>query len=162
MRSDKKGAMESASVVYVDLSANAEQLAQDSAIAVSDGVRWVCLARSKVKRHLAHQLAERYGRRHLQYRLLAVLVYLAVGDHLSEIRQIVIDRDYTGETAENVIKSILFSLVRQHIPDVNPGFVRFDNIKGSRADRLARAVFLGDVKPNTVLTVAEVDRLLGK
>lgn len=149
-------------VVYVDLSANAEQLSQDSAIAVSDGVKWVCLARSRVKRYLAESLAERYGRRNLQYRLLAALVYLAIADRLGEIRQIVIDKDYSGEVAESAIKNYLMAFVRMQRPDIGANFLRIENVKGSEADRLARAVFQGRSPPDRIATIQEVRRLLEK
>ena len=138
--------------VYVDLSANAEQLSRDSAVAMTDGVQWVCLVRSKAKRYLAERLAARHGSRHLQYRLLAAIVYLAVQSHLPELRQIVIDRDYSGEPAESTIKNFLLALIRQRRPEVEAGFVRIANVKGSNADRLARAVFAGKVVPDRIFT----------
>lgn len=149
-------------IVYIDLSANAEQLSLDSAIAVSDGVQWVCLVRSRVKRYLAEVLEARYGRRHLQYRLLAVLVYLAVYDRLGEIRQIVIDRDYSGEVAENALKNYLITLIRRRQPEVGPNFLRIANLKGSEADRLARAVFQDRAQPDKVITINEAKQLLEK
>ena len=125
-------------------------------------MQWVCLARSKVKRQLAELLTERHGRRHLQYRLLAGLVYLAIYDRLNEIRQVVIDKDYSGEVAETAIKNFFMAFVRKQRPDIGTNFLRIENIKGSEADQLARSVFQGKSQPDRVVTMQEVRRLFEK
>lgn len=147
-------------VVYVDLSAKAEQLSMGSAVAVSNGKSWVYLIPSQAKQQARQWLAEQHGTRNMQYRLLALFVYVAVRERLPEIRQIVIDRDYTGGQVESTIKSLLLRLIRRDKPDVTGGFIQFENVKGSRADRLARAVFEGKAEPQRVIGFSELERVL--
>ena len=147
-------------VVYVDLSAKAEQLSMGSAVAVSNGKSWVYLIPSQAKQQVQQWLAEQHGTRNMQYRLLALFVYVAVRERLPEIRQIVIDRDYTGGQVESTIKSLLLRLIRRDKPDVTGGFVQFENVKGSRADRLAREVFQGKAEPQRVISLSELERAL--
>jgi len=94
--------------------------------------------------------------------VLAVLVYLAIRDDLPNIQQIVIDQDYSGRQVEATIKNLLLHLLRRDKPNVKAGFVRFENVKGSRADRLARQVYKGKTKPDRVIRWGEVERTLEK
>ena len=94
--------------------------------------------------------------------MLAVLIYLAVREDLPNIRQIVIDQDYSGRQVEAMIKNLLLNLLRRDKPRVKAGFVRFENVKGSQADRLARSVYRGKAKPQRVIQWAEVEEVIGK
>lgn len=129
-------------VVYVDLSAKAEQLLLDSAVAVADGVQWVLLIPASSKVRLHQWLLSKHGRKSLQYRLLALMIFLAIKERLAELDQIVIDQDYTGKQPEATIKNLLLPLLRQHRTNVSAAFIQFGQIRGSRADRLARQVYL--------------------
>jgi hypothetical protein len=149
-------------VVYVDLSAKAEQFDQDSAVAVSNDTVWVYLVPARVKRQLRVQITTQHGTHNLQYRVLAVLIYATVKPHLSEIHQIVIDRDYTGASTEGTIRNLLLHLLRRDRPDVTAGFVRFENVKGSAADKTARQVFRRKREPERILSFAEIRPILGK
>lgn len=149
-------------VAYIDLSAKAEQFSMDSAVAVANEERWVYLVPARVKQQLRRQITTLHGSHHLQYRVLAVLVYVTVRERLAEIHQIVIDRDYTGEETENTIKNLLLQLLRRDRPDVTAGFVRFENVKGSKADKAARLVFSGKRAPDRTLGFAEIQPVLGK
>jgi hypothetical protein len=64
-------------IVYIDLSAKVEQWTRHSAVAVSNDTSWVLLVPSKVKQQARRMLSARHGTKNLQYRLLAVVVYLA-------------------------------------------------------------------------------------
>jgi len=149
-------------IVYVDLSAKIEQWPNDSAVAVSNDASRAILAPSKVKQQARRWLSARYGGKSTQYRVLAVLIYLAVKDDLANIQQIVIDQDYSGHQVEATIKNLLLHLLRRDRPNVKAGFIRFENVKGSRADRLARQVYRGKAKPDKVIQWGEVERILGK
>jgi hypothetical protein len=129
---------------------------------VSNGEQWACLVPSRVKRRARDLLTARHGGRNLQYRILALLVYLAVRDRLHQIERITIDRDFTGQQPEATIKSLLLVHVRRDRPDAGASLIDFAEVKGSRADNLARAVFLGKVQASRVVTVREVEAVLGK
>ncbi len=83
-------------------------------------------------------------------------------DGLHNIRLIVIDRDYTGALAEATIRNLLLHLLRKDQPRVTAGFVQFANVKGSRADELARRVYRGKVSPTRVIGRDELEDLLKK
>lgn len=91
-----------------------------------------------------------------------LLIYLAVWKRPDEIQQIIVDRDYSGELAENTLKNYLLALLRRKKPNIGSGFVVVNNIKGSHADKLARAVFQGKLAPDVVLTMQDVDEALQK
>jgi hypothetical protein len=46
------------------------------------------------------------------------------------------------------------------VPDATAGMIRFENIKGSIADRLAKLVYDGEVKLDRLIRYAEIERLL--
>jgi hypothetical protein len=142
------------------MSAKAEQLLLDSAVAVADGITWVYLVSAATKTSLQKWLVERHGRKSVKYRLLAILIYMAVRERLTEISQIVIDQDYSGQQPEATIKNLLLPLLRRHRSDVTAGFVQFRQVKGSRADRLAKQVFDGERKPERIVAWLEIEKLL--
>ena len=100
--------------VEVDLSAKAEAWTLTSAVAVADGEQWVCFVPSKVKQRLRAVIISRYGAKNLQYRVFALIVYIALRPHLWNIQRIVLDQDYEGPQAESTIKNLLLHLVRSY------------------------------------------------
>jgi hypothetical protein len=113
-----------------------------------------------VKLRLQQWLTEKHGRKSIKYRVLATLIYVAIRDRLAEIDQLVIDQDYTGTQAHATVKNLLFALLRRDHPQTPKGFIRFEQVKGSRADRLAKQVFDGEREPDRIVTWAEIERLL--
>jgi hypothetical protein len=148
------------SIVYVDLSAKVEQWNKDSAIALCNDVQRVCLVTSKVKRQLRQQLMQRHGKKSLTFRMLAVLIYFLLRGEMHHVHQVVIDRDYSGSQAEATIKALLLDLLYRDRPDLNSGFIRFENVAGNNADLFARETFQGKRKPDQVVTLKELLRLL--
>lgn len=73
--------------VYIDMSAKAEQWTQDSAVAITNDLSWVCLVPSRVKQRVRKLLAERHGTKRLQYRVFAAMIYLTLQGRLSTIQQ---------------------------------------------------------------------------
>lgn len=146
--------------VYVDLSAKAEQWARASAVAMSnDGCR-VYLVSGKVKQQARRLIRERHGGKSDQYRLLAALVFLVIRDDLPNISQVVIDQDYAGQQAEATIKNLLLRLIRKVKPDATAGLVRFAEVRGSRADKLAKQVYDGERQPDRVIGWQELEAAL--
>jgi len=146
-------------IVYVDMSAKAEQWTQGSAVAITNDLNWVCLVPGKVKQRVRKLLTQRHGAKNLQYRVFAAMVYLTLQGRLSAIQQIVIDRDYHGAQAEATIKNLLLAHIRKEVPEAPAGLIRFANVKGSEADLLARRVYEGKAKPDRTVTYRELERL---
>jgi hypothetical protein len=150
-------------VAYVDLSAKAEHWATDSAVAVSNGIRGVYLVPAKVKQNAKRLLTELYGSKSITYRVFALLVYLALREHLPVTRQLIIDKDYTGANVEGTIRNLLLHYLQRDGYAVEAGFFRFAHIKDSRADLLARQVFMREARPTREISWAEVEAvILGK
>lgn len=144
-------------VAYVDLSAKVEQWSWNSAIAISNGRSQVYLIQGRVKQEVRHLLIRLYGEKSIEYRMFALLVSLIVQDELASISQLVIDRDYTGNAAETTIKNLLLPLLRINRSSVTAGFIRFENVRGSKADKLARKVYTGEVKADKKISYIEVE-----
>jgi hypothetical protein len=145
---------------YVDLSAKIEQWTKDSAVAVSNGESKVYLVTARVKQKLRLQLAARYDAKTLKYRILALLVYLAIRDDLANIKQVVLDQDYTGNAAETTVRNILLSLLQRQNPSITPAFVRFQRVRGSSADKMARDVYMRQKPPTRKIGFAELENIL--
>jgi hypothetical protein len=150
------------SIVYVDLSAKVEQWTRDSAVAVCDGFSRVYLVPSRDKQKARDLIIRLHGRTNVQYRVFAVLIYLAIRADLPNIQQIVVDRDYPGSHQEGTIKNFLLNHLRKDWPKVTAGFIRFENVAGSRADALAREVFLREAQPDGVVSYQEIGAVLRK
>jgi len=147
-------------VAYVDMSAKVEQWSRDSAVAISNGKSKAILVPSRVKQHLRQLLVDRYGGKSLEYRVMAILIYLLLKEELEDIIQVVIDRDYTGENIEATIRNLLLNLIRQDMPRLSGSYIRFENIEGSKADKLARRVYEGKAIPQSVVTIAEIEAII--
>ena len=149
-----------ACVLYVDLSAKVEHWTKDSAVAISNDHCRVLFVPGKTKQRARALIRSLHGGKSDQYRLLAALVYLVVRDDLHQLTSIVIDKDYAGERAEATIKNLLLALLRRDKPEVTAGHIRFEGLKGSRADRLAKQVYDGKAVPDHVVSFRELEALL--
>lgn len=147
-------------VVYVDMSAKVEDWNADSAVAVSNGISHAYLIPAKVKQNARRLVTELYSNKSVTYRLFALFIYIAVKDNLRNVRQIVIDKDYSGEAVEVTIKNLLLNLLRRNKPDTDSGFIRFANVKDSRADILAREAFQRKVTSVKVVTWSEIETII--
>lgn len=149
--------------VYIDLSAKLEQWAADSVVAMADGGENVLIVPAKVKQAAREWLKEqdRHPRRETVYlyRLLATLVTLIAGPELDSIDGIVIDDDYPGASSAAAIKNELIPLLKQKQPDFMGRQVFFQQVKGSRADRLARRVFLSKRREGRIVTLGEIQKV---
>lgn len=96
--------------VYVDVSAKLEQWSKASAVAVSNGATIVCFVPARVKQRLRQALLNRYDAKTVKHRAFAILVYAAIKDELLQIKQVVLDQDYTGNEAEVTVRNVLLSL----------------------------------------------------
>lgn len=149
-------------VVNIDLSAKVEQWTQVSAVVASNGITRSIRATGKVKQELRSYLAAKHGAKSIQYRAFALLIYVVVKDDLSNIRQIVIDQDYSGQDAEATIKNLLLAHLRQVNPKVKAGFIRFANVKGTTADTLAREIYQGKADADRDVSWKELEEILKK
>ena len=149
-----------AHVLYVDLSAKVEHWTKDSAVAVSNDHCRVILVPGKAKQKARALIKSLHGGKSDQYRLLAALVYLVVREDLHQLAYLVIDKDYAGEQAEATIKNLLLTLLRRDKPEVTAGHIRFAEVRGSRADTLAKQVYDGKAEPDHVVRYSELEAVL--
>jgi hypothetical protein len=54
----------------------------------------------------------------------------------------------------------LLDLFRKDKIDLAVGFIRFENMKGSQADRLAKQVFDGEAKADKIVEYSKLESLL--
>ena len=148
-----------AHILYVDLSAKAEQWTKASAVAASNDHNRVLLITAKAKAQIRQVIRRRYSRKLEQYRLLAALVYLVVKPDLPNVNYVVIDSDYAGQAVESQIKEFLIQLIRRDKPDATAGMIRFQPVKGKPADKLAKQVFDGALPADRTLTVEKLEEL---
>jgi hypothetical protein len=140
-----KDRVESMSVFYVDVSAKIENWTADSVVALTNGSARVLVVPAKVKQEARAWLRRRYPNRNGTYHaliLLAVLISLIIEPDLDSAEYIVIDEDYSGAAIHAKLKTELAPLLRQRRPDFSSGRIQFQRVKGTKADRLAREVFL--------------------
>ena len=149
-----------AHLLYVDLSAKAEQWTNASAVAAANGHTYTILVGSRAKQRARQMIRERHGARMEQYRLLAILVYLVIKPDLPNLNYVVIDKDYAGEYAESQIKYFLLQLITIDKPDATAGMIHFQSVKGKTADKLAKQVFDGYVRPNRNVSTEELGELI--
>jgi hypothetical protein len=149
--------------VYVDLSAKVEQWVRDSAVVMANEQQQrAFLVPHNVKQKARRLIKKLYGAKSDRYRLLTVLVYLVVRESLDTIDLIVIDKDYDGPQAEATIKNLLLALIRINKPDATSGMIIFENVKGSKADKLAKRIYDGKATAERVVSYEEIARLLQK
>jgi hypothetical protein len=141
--------------VYIDISAKIEDWTKPSFIAMANGHSRALLVRPDVK-VAALNMLQIQGRDKPQFALMAILTYIAIKTDLQHIRGIVLDRDYSGDVAKRTITRRLVELIRRDIPRFKASNIKIDNIEGSKADRLAREVFIGEKQVDGEITLAEI------
>jgi len=149
-------------VVEVDFSAKVEQWSKNTAVAFSDGIQGSILISRRVKRAARDWLKIRYpGRRsaYYVYNLLAAFIYLLIKPYLEQIEQVVIDKDYSGEESERLIKVFLLNLLHRNDPSLRGKFISFREVRGKAADVLARKVYLGDKEADRKITIKDIQQL---
>ena len=152
------------SVFYVDVSAKIENWTADSVIALTNGSVRVLVVTAKVKQEARAWLRTRYPNRRGTYHalvLLALLIRLIVEPELDRIEYIVIDEDYSGPKVHAKLRNELVPLSRQRRPDFTSGRTYFQQVKGTKADKLAREVYqLRTRRKYRHLTLEEIRRVL--
>ena len=152
-----------ARTVYIDLSAKLEQWTADTVIAMANGGETVLIIPANVKRAARAWLKEQdhHPRQDTVYvyRLLAGLVALIAGPEIETIDAIVIDDDYPGETPAAAIKNELVPLLKRQRQNFMGRQVVFQRVKGLRADRLARRVFLSKQREGRAVTLQEIQEV---
>ncbi len=131
--------------VYIDISAQLENWTADSVVAMTDGVALVLVVPSAVKQAVRAWLRERFPSRRGSYHayvLLVILIYLILQSEVEHVESIVIDADYMGEGSQGKIENELAPLLRRNRPHLSGKQIHFQKIKGTRADKLAREVYL--------------------
>ena len=147
------------SVVSIDISAKLEQWERGSAVAASNDFSRTLWISPEVKQRAKLMIS---GHEPPQYALMSVLAFMAVQPDLHRVHRIVLDQDYSGTTATRAIIRRLVELIRLDCPHFKAAHIRIAQIAGSRADRLARQVYVGERKADTVVTWCELEGILRK
>jgi len=147
--------------VYVDISAKLEAWEKDSVIAVANGYTRTLRITSEIKTKVVARLQTSQP---VQFYLMALCTYIAIAikPDLPKVRRIVLDRDYSGEVAQRLIIRYLIELIRRDAPHFKAAHIRIDNVAGSTADRLARAVYQGEQTVDGVITMEMFEAVLGQ
>lgn len=130
--------------VEVDLSAKVEQWNKNTAVAFSDGIQGSVWISSRVKKAARNWLKEIYPNRSqafYKFLLLSTLIYILIKPHLKRIEEVTIDLDYPGKKSKEMITNFLLNLLQHDDPSLRGGFIGFREVKGSKADLLAREIF---------------------
>jgi hypothetical protein len=155
-----------ARTVYIDISAKLENWTADSVIAMTNGGEIALVVSAKVKQEARGWLRGRFSRRkgaYHAYILLAILIAIITAPELDNIEVIVIDKDYTGESAQGKVKNEVVPLLKRRQPTFSGKRILFQQVKGTRADRLAREVYrLNNREDRRHITVEEIRAVLEK
>ena len=149
--------------VSVDLSAKVEQWSKNTAVAYSNGIQGSVLVRSKIKQKMRDWLKVRYPNRRqaFYYRLLfALFIYILIKPVLNKLEYIVIDRDYPGKESEQVIKDFLLNFLQHGEPSLRGGFIKFREVRGSKADVMARDVYEENREADREISLREMQQYL--
>ena len=150
---------------FVDLSAKVEQWNKNTAVAFSDGINGTILISKKTKKTARNWLKIQYPNRSAsfyRYSLLSALIYLLLKPNLQEIRLIVVDKDYPGEESENQIRSRLLQFFHREGFHLRGIIISFQEVKGSKADILARSVFVGERDTDREVSLNEIKAVFTK
>jgi hypothetical protein len=142
---------------YVDISAKIEQWHLPSAVAVSNGSGWALWVSPEIKQRLRARIVSAPPP---QYEIMAILAFLALRPRLTQISRIVLDADYSGDTAQRIVIRNLVDLIRGDLPTFKAAHIRMAMVAQTRADILARQVFGGKTQPNHIVSWSEVEALL--
>ena len=138
----------------IDQSGKIEQTSKSTVIAVSNGKSLSILISAKEKRRL-EKIFRLAGKPYMFiFITFTVLIYLLIRNHLEEIDNLNIDREYKGY--EPLIKKYLVEVLRRGGAKVIPD-IHFTEIgKTSRAHKLAIKTYRKQIKPTMVINAKEV------
>lgn len=143
--------------VYVDISAKIESWDKLSVVAVSNGHSRALEVSAEVKQAAARLLP---GSEPPQYTLMALLAYLVLLPDIERLSSVTLDQDYSGEVAERIIRRSLLELLRRRRPKLKASAVRIQQVAGSKADKLARAIFKGKQQADGAITLEDIEGAL--
>lgn len=79
---------------------------------------------------------------------------------IERLSSVTLDQDYSGQAAERIIRRLLLELLRRHRPKLKASAVRMQNVAGSRADRLDRAVYKGRQQADGEIMLEDIQGVL--
>ncbi len=147
--------------IEIDQSRKIEETQGDTIVAFSNGMSYALRIKAQDKRKLQQLFRESGKPRMYIYQTFSVLLFLLVRKFLVDIREIVIDTEYTQH--EDLIKRELLVLIREEIPLFSKDAISFAYIgKKSNAHKIAYAVFQGKRNEDKTVTFEEIVSLLVK
>lgn len=151
--------------VSVDLSAKVEQWSKNSAVAFSNGIQGSALVSKKVKKLARDWVKIQYpdhSPAFYTFQLFAAFIYLLIKPHLPQIGHLQVDQDYPGVESKSLIKVFILNFVQRHNPSLRGDFITLREVRGSKADRLARSIFIGQKTADRRVTLREIQAVFIK
>lgn len=147
--------------IEVDQSGKIENTSQDTIIAFSNDQLGSIVIRAKDKREIQRIFREIGKPRIFVYRLLSILIFLLIKNHLKNINQIIIDEEYPGHSA--LIKSFLLQEIRKTRLNFSARNISFNKIgKSSEAHNLAYLVYKNRREPDIEVGYKEILKFILK
>jgi len=147
--------------IEIDQSGKVENTSKNTIIAFSNSKFKSILISARDKREI-QKFFRRIGKpRIFVYRVFAILIFLLIKKDLREIKEIIIDTEYTGKS------SLIKNFILQEIKKINPSFskddIDFQEIgKKSKAHFLAYGVATGKKKADIEVGAKEILRMIIK
>ena len=147
--------------IEIDQSGKIENTNVPTIIAFSNHAAKTILINASDKRHL-QQLFREVGRPKLfSYKLFAILIFILLKDHLSELQHIIIDTEYPGW--DHLIKDFLLREIRRFRPHFDAKSISFMQIgKKSNAHLLSYSVHKKRQLPTIVVTAGDILKYIVK
>jgi hypothetical protein len=139
--------------IQIDTGSRLDQ-SGDTTFAFSNDIEKVILLKQTVRDEVLAQIPGEKLKR--QLRLFAACVFLLIQDHLNELRQITIDREYPGHDEE--IQWLILNMIKQRSFGSAGGItISFAGIgRQSQAHKVAWETYRGKRKPNQILTTKDI------
>ena len=145
--------------IEVDTSSRLDK-SGDTIFGFSNDIQKAILLKQTVRNECLEKLTGKKLKREL--RLFAACVYLLIKDHLEEIEEIIIDKEYPGHEEE--IGWIILNILKRDISRTEERLtIRFEKIgKKSLAHEIAWQTLRKERNPDKVITAREVFSTLRK
>lgn len=141
--------------IEIDQSGKIENTSKNTVIAFSNDIFGSILISAKDKREL-QKIFRKIGKpKMFIYKLFAILIFLLIEKYLYQIKQIVIDEEYSGQFS--LIKNLLLQEIRKKQPNFLTDNINIRRIgKKSKAHYVAYGVATGQKLADVRVTTREI------
>ena len=121
--------------IEIDQSGKIEKTNKNTIIGFSNSISKSIIIHAKDKQELQKLFREAGRYRIFIYKVFAILIFILIKDYLDDIKEIVIDEEYSGKST--LIKSYLF----QEIVKIKPNFLA-ENVAFKRIGKKSKAHYV--------------------